>query len=214
MENEGREGDQNNTREESLEGGGNREESRRQTKPNNPKEKPQKDEEGTETETADGKLHGRGGGRPPPEKKRPTGRGEQDRRKRRREAECDHRRGTKRHVHDKEGEGAQKTPRVTASAQREVPVTEVTGDLTEAEERPETNRKSKNVGDRQKRGKKPDKRTTTGKPGRSAMWENPREGNTNQSKRRRTKDMKEKLAEKGIMCGNPKRPRAGKRSTR
>ena len=56
MENEGREGDQNNTREESREGGGNREESRRQTKPNNPKEKPQKDEEGTETETADGKT--------------------------------------------------------------------------------------------------------------------------------------------------------------
>ena len=79
----------------------------------------------------------------------------------------------KRHAHDKEGEGAQKTEKVTASAPREDPVAEGTGDTTEAEKRPDTNRKTKNKRDRQRRGKKPHKRTTTGKPGRSTMWETP-----------------------------------------
>ena len=101
-ENEGRGGNQNNTREEPLEGSGNREESRWQTKLNNPKEKhrrtkkvpgpkPPKEEED------DG----------PPEKKRPTGRGEQDRSKQK----ATNAEEPKRHAHDKEGEGAQKTPK-------------------------------------------------------------------------------------------------------
>ena len=95
---------------------------------NIPKEKPQKDEEGTEIETPDGKPHGRGGGRTP-EKKRPTGRGEQDRRKRREKQKATNvkepkkkKKKKKSHVQDKEGEEAQKTEKVTAPAKGRAPL--------------------------------------------------------------------------------------------
>ena len=67
-------------------------------------------------------------------------------------------------MQDNEREGAHKTQKVTDSAQRVDPVAEGTGDSTEAEECPETKRKTKNMRDRQRRGKKPHRRTTTGKP--------------------------------------------------
>ena len=48
----------------------------------------------------------------------------------------------KRHAHDKEGEGGQKTPKGNCSGPKDDPVAEGTGDSTEAEELPETNRKT------------------------------------------------------------------------
>ena len=61
-----------------------------------------------------------------------------------------------------------KNPKGNCLGPKEDPVVERTRDSTEAEEHPVANRKTKNMWDRQRRGKKPHRRTTTGKPGRSA----------------------------------------------
>ena len=112
-------------------------------------------------------------------------------------------------------EELRKPQKVTASAQREDPVAEGTGDSTEAEELPETNRiKTKNKRDRQRRGKKPHKEQPQ-ESQEEVQRGKPQKGKHHPIKRRRrATDTKEKLVEKGIMCDDPKQPRAGKRSIR
>ena len=104
-----------------------------------------------------------------PREERPTGRGEQDRSKQK-ATNAEEPKGMRMARKEKE---LRKPQKVTASAQREDPVAEGTGDSTEAEELPETNRKNQEQEGQAEKRQETSQRTTTGKPGRSATRETP-----------------------------------------
>ena len=101
---------------------GNLGESRRRTNLKHCQGKPQKNEEGRETEPQTGKTPGRGEARTP-KKKKPTEEGNEGKTKKRREAQDDQLQGAKRHRGTR-NEKERRKPKATDSAQREDAVAE------------------------------------------------------------------------------------------